>query len=266
MEDKNVKKELKIFRLLSVDITTGKRDELFSAVAALHGRGGAVFTPNPEILSIAQTNTQLKFALSQGLNIPDGVGVKRALSRRGIFTDTYPGVELGEALLTLDGVRLGIYGGRAGVADMAMRNLLVKHPGVISAFTLDGYSNTEDDVCRAIENTEPTVVFVCLGSPKQEVFISRIRDRFASVLFLALGGSADVYAGYVKRAPRLFRRAGLEWLFRMLASPARISRLPRIFRFLLYDFKSRRNERANISKKIKNRPLFLKKSYKFDKN
>lgn len=266
MEEKNIKPEVKLCELLSVGIVTGKRDALFSAVSELHGKGGAVFTPNPEILSMAKTNPQLKRALSQGLNIPDGVGVKRALSKRGIFTDTYPGVELGEALLTLDGVRLGIFGGRAGVADAAMQNLLVKYPSVTNAFTLDGYSSTKDDVCRAIENTEPTVVFVCLGSPKQEIFIYDIKDRFDSVLFLALGGSADVYAGRVKRAPEVFRRAGLEWLFRMLRSPSRMSRLPRILRFLLYDFKSRRKERANISKKIKNRSLFLKKSYKFDKN
>jgi N-acetylglucosaminyldiphosphoundecaprenol N-acetyl-beta-D-mannosaminyltransferase len=263
MKERQKENAVRTASLLGVDIVIGTRGELFSYASSLYGKGGAIFTPNPEILVLSCENSDLGHALSKGVNIPDGIGVRRALLSRGIITDTYPGVEIGEAILSLPGVRLGIIGGRAGVAKEAIERLIKKHTKVTEAFSVDGYSYTEDAVVSLINQTCANVVFVCLGSPKQELFISSVKDKCEGVLFLALGGSVDVYSGRVRRAPRILRKMGLEWLYRMLSSPKRILRLPRLFRFIVYDFKSRS---ANISKKNKKQPLFLKKSHKFDKN
>ena len=76
------------------------------------------------------------------------------------------------------------------------------------------------------------VLFVCLGAPAQEKWIVENRDRMPSVrVFLGLGGSLDVYAGTVKRAPKLFIRLGLEWFYRLLKEPRRIGRMMRLPKF-----------------------------------
>ena len=218
--------------LCGVNIAYGTRCELISAARALIGVGGAIFTPNPMILSIAKKNPEYAKLLSDvGLNIPDGVGVRMLLNRRGIKTAVLPGVELGELLV--GGHSFAIIGGREGVARLASERLTAQHPGAECKFFYSGYGMDEDEIMRRLSEHAPELCFVCLGAPKQELFIKKVMAASAGTLYLALGGAVDIYSGRLRRAPRLFRRLGLEWLWRTCREIWRIPRLISALAFLM---------------------------------
>lgn len=215
-------------KIFDVSVLAGNREELFSAAADMLGEGGAISTVNPEILYDSITNIELRNALMDSLCIPDGVGVEKTIRSVGVFSERFPGVELGEAILSVFSVRLGIIGGKAGVAERAMKNLSSKYHSVIPTFALSGYDLNEELIKELLKGDMPDVVFVCLGSPKQEIFINKIKKFSEKTLFIALGGSVDIYAGDKKRAPIVLRRLRCEWLYRMIKEPVRIKRLPKL--------------------------------------
>ncbi len=225
-------KKIKTSPLLGQEIVTGSKEELLRAAASLLGRGGAISTPNPIMLTEALRNEQLSVALSRSLNIPDGVGIARAFAKRGIYTEVFPGVELAESLLRLGSFSLGIIGGKAGVAALAMAYLKATHSGTSEAFVMDGYSYKKEELVTSLEKTSPDIVFVCLGTPSQEILISELLPISPRTLFIGLGGSADIYSGTKRRAPKVFRKMGLEWLYRILSEPRRIKNIPALLDFL----------------------------------
>ena len=224
---------MKSVKIFGVGVLAGTREELFSAAAELIGIGGAISTVNPEILVDSLENEALREALCDSLCIPDGVGVERTIRRCGVFSERLPGVELGEALLSVFSVRLGIIGGKEGVGERAMKKLSEKYPSMTPTFAISGYGINKRVVVDMIKSTAPDVVFVCLGSPKQETFIKEVKRECDGVLFVALGGSVDVYSGDKKRAPKLFRAVKCEWLYRIIREPKRINRLPKLFNYAI---------------------------------
>ena len=216
-------------KIFDIDVLAGSREELFISAADMLGDGGAISTVNPEIIYDSIENAELREALRDSVCIPDGVGVEKTIKSTGVFSERFPGVELGEALLSVFSVRLGIIGGKEGVAERAIANLAAKYPSVTPKFALSGYNLNEEKIKNILTTEMPDLVFVCLGSPKQEIFIKRIKECSPKTVFIALGGSVDIYAGDKKRAPRLVRRLHGEWIYRMLTEPRRIKRLPKLF-------------------------------------
>ena len=240
----------KFYKLFDINIAVGSREELYSRCSDMIGRGCAVATVNPEILAEAARNHELRTALSESLCIPDGIGVALMLRRLGCKTERLPGVELGEELLEGERcVKLAIIGGREGIAEAAMQNLVMRHRNVIPEFTASGYDMDCEYIGRQLSDTRPDIVFVCLGSPKQELFISRMRKFSEKTLFLGLGGSADIYSGEKQRAPRIMRAVGAEWLWRVVCEPKRITRLMKSFSFFMKSAKNSRKS-VKIGKKI----------------
>ena len=164
----------------------------------------------------------------------------RAFARRGIYTEVYPGIELCEALLDASikedfgerGITFAIIGGREGVADEAQDYLISRHKNTKCLFTFCGFGFSEEEVRRTLSEQTPDILLVCLGSPKQELLISRLRSYSPNTLYIGLGGSLDVFSGRVKRAPAPLRKIGLEWLWRMLREPKRLAKIPTLFDFL----------------------------------
>lgn len=234
-----------VVTLFGIDIAVGKREELLTRASELIFKGGAISTVNPEIMRDAMYNSKLRCALSASLNIPDGIGVKKALAMKGVKTDTYPGVELGERLLDQAPVRLGIIGGTEGVAERAMDNLLMRHPTVSAAFAEEGYNTDFHSLAGKIFETSPDIVMVCLGSPKQELFIESVRKYADKTLFIALGGAVDIYSEEKRRAPECVRLLGCEWLYRMVSEPKRLRRAPKLADFALLSLMEARMMRKN---------------------
>lgn len=185
----------------------------------------SVFTPGATVAARAERDGALKaLLLHADLLLPDGRGCLLASRLCGApLSAQIAGIDFAEALLAradADGLRVFFYGGKPGVAERAAARMRARHGGLIIS-AADGYG---EDPAPRIAAFCPHITCVCLGAGKQEAWIAENKTRVGGVL-LGLGGSLDVWSGEVKRAPRLFRRAGLEWAWRTLRSPRRVLRL-----------------------------------------
>ena len=216
--------------LLWRKIAVGYRTELLKEARDLIGKGGLIATVNPIMLTTAVNDPAFARVLDKCLCIPDGIGVKKALKKRGIDTDVYPGVELVPDLL-FDGAVVGILGGEPGVAEAAFAYLKKKCGGINLAFAYDGFNYDIKKVREDLSEKKPHVFLVALGTPKQELLMYSLKAYSGSTLFIGVGGSLDVYSGKVRRAPRVFRKAGLEWLYRMLREPHRLKGVIKLLDF-----------------------------------
>ena len=229
-------------KIFGVEVLAGTKEELFTCVGNMIGEGGAVSTVNPEILYDSLQNEALHSALCDSLCVPDGVGVEKTLLRMGAYAERFAGVELGEALISVFSLRLGIIGGEEGVAERAMENLSERYASLTPVFARSGYNINNEEFKKTLTETKPDVVFVCLGSPKQELFIAEMKRFSKETVFLGLGGSVDIYAGDKKRAPKILRQLKLEWLYRMITEPKRIKRAPKL---LFYVLKNKKYEKSH---------------------
>lgn len=196
-----------------------------------------VVTPNAEIAQNCAENSRLKQIVAQaGLVLPDGIGVIYASRILGKpLKGRVPGVEFGEKLLSaLRDTNKSIYflGGKPGVAEEAASRMQAKYPGLKIAGCRDGYFQQDSEAVQAVNQAKPDALFVCLGSPRQEYFIAEHLNELDTCLAAGLGGSLDVYAGRVERAPQIFIKLGLEWFYRLLKQPSRIGRMMKLPRYL----------------------------------
>lgn len=199
---------------------------------------GYVVTPNSEIVYVAQTDTVFRDILNRAsLVLPDGIGIIYAAKILGQkLSGKVAGCDFAEALvyqLSQEGRSLFLLGAKPGVAELAAKNLQKKYPGLVIAGTCDGYFKNEADAVKAVNDARPDVLFVCLGAPKQERFMAGHMDELNVTLSCGLGGSVDVFAGTVQRAPEIFIKLGLEWFYRLLKEPKRIGRMMSLPKFML---------------------------------
>ena len=143
-------------------------------------------------------------------------------------------------------VPLFILGGKPNVAEAAAKKLAEMYPALKISGTENGYfqkAGTENDrVIEKINSSKAGALFVCLGSPAQETWACENKSRFEGLkLICCLGGSIDVYSGNVKRAPKIFINARLEWLYRLLKEPRRLSRMMVIPKYFAEIRKVKRN-------------------------
>ena len=200
--------------------------------------GHYVVTPNPEIVWLARKRPDLAAALNGAdLVIPDGIGIIYAARILGTpLKERVPGIELTEALLhaaSQEGLPVYLLGAKSGVAERAAEKLKERCPGLNVVGCGDGYFKEDGPVLARIRASGARLVLVCLGFPRQELWMAGHRDEVGQALMLGVGGSMDVFAGDVQRAPEAWCRAGLEWLYRLLKQPSRIGRMLKLPLFLL---------------------------------
>ena len=124
-------------------------------------------------------------------------------------------------------------GAKPGIAQRAGENMAQKYPGLTVAGVHDGYFKEDDEVIADINASGAQVLFVCLGAPKQEYWMHKNLSKLNTHLMLGLGGSLDIFAGESKRAPDIFIKLGLEWLYRLLKQPSRIGRMMALPKFIM---------------------------------
>jgi N-acetylglucosaminyldiphosphoundecaprenol N-acetyl-beta-D-mannosaminyltransferase len=139
------------------------------------------------------------------------------------------GVDLMQRLIAhaaVKGYRLYFLGAKEEVVSGMVRRVREKHPNAIIAGSRNGYwtDAEEPEVAKAIAAARPDILFVAISSPKKELFLSRWKHEIQAPFVMGVGGSFDVVAGLVKRAPRWMQRCGLEWLFRLIQEPRRMWR------------------------------------------
>lgn len=201
-------------------------------------RSAYMVTPNPEIVIESWKNKELAAAIEDAaLVLPDGIGVVKAAKILGTpLTERVPGIDTASGIferMAEQGKSAFLLGAKPGVAEKAAEFLLNKYDGLVICGTHDGYFKDDDPVVEQINAARPDFLLVCLGYPKQELWMRNNAPRLDVGLMAGLGGSLDVFAGVVDRAPEKWQRLGLEWLYRCVKEPKRIKRIARLPLFLV---------------------------------
>ena len=184
-------------------------------MSLLHSEGAHyVVTPNPEIVEVCRENEAAMAAVNGAdLVLPDGIGVIKGAAMLGTpLKEKTPGIEFAAHIVERmagEGLSLYLLGAKPGVAEKAAENLKKQHPGLVIAGTHDGYFREDDPVVEDIRQSGADCVFVCLGAPKQEFWMAKNGPATGAHLLCGLGGSLDVFAGTVERAPKFWCDHGL---------------------------------------------------------
>ncbi len=192
------------------------------------GERGYIVTANPEIIMRAYRDPAYRRVILGARQIwPDGIGVLFAarvlgtqLPERVTGSD---GVPLIARLAAREGWRVYLLGARPGVAVAAARRLQARYPGlkIVGAEAGDPRPSYDAVIRERINAVRPHILFVAYGAPKQEWWMARNIPHVRVNVAIGVGGAFDFIVGVQKRAPRLWRRLGLEWLWRLLLEPRR---------------------------------------------
>lgn len=199
-----------------------------------------VVTPNSEIVQNASKDESLKSLIgSADLIIPDGIGLVYASKILGCpLKERVTGIDFLESIiahLAETGKSIYFFGSKPGVAEAAAEKIKEKYPALIVAGTHNGYFKPEEEpqIVQEINDSGADFLCVALGAPKQEKFISDHRDELKVKGAIGVGGSLDVWAGTLKRAPEFYQKHGLEWLYRFIQQPSRYKRMLALPVFML---------------------------------
>ena len=171
---------------------------------------------------------KLRNLINEHTGYADGVGAVLALRKKGFKNAVkIPGVELWYELVKNFYISRSFFliGSTREVICSTAEKLKKEFPGICIAGFHDGYlkEGDKEKLIEELKTLQPGIVFVAMGSPKQEFLMKELFDHHPAV-YQGLGGSFDVYTNKVKRAPAFFVKLGLEWFYRLLKQPARIGR------------------------------------------
>lgn len=227
--------------VLGVRVDNATYDLLLERVDAFvqSGLPHQIVTLNPEMLVRAHDDAAFRRILNGAdLNVADGVGIMltarllgHPLRQRVTGSD---GIYRLAAHCAARGYGLYLLGGASGVAETAAGRLADLYPGLIIAGTYAGSPRPEDEdeIVARVRSAAPHLLLVAYGVPAEELWIARNRQRLGVPAMVGVGGAFDFVAGVTRRAPSWMRRAGLEWLHRLLRQPWRWRRQLALLRFL----------------------------------
>lgn len=176
--------------------------------------------------------------INRNFGYPDGIGAVWALKKKGVKDVVkIPGCELWLDIIAQHYKIKSFYlvGGKQEIIEETVTKLKEEFPGINIINYRNGYIKTEAEEKALIEDIvekKPDVVFVAMGSPKQELLMEKMQQQHNAV-YQGLGGSFDVHTGNVKRAPKWWVDNNLEWAYRLINQPSRIKRQIHLVRFLV---------------------------------
>jgi len=223
---------VKQVRVLGVRVDCLDMEATLDRIEMLVDGGGRhlVATVNPEFIMRARRDPEFARVLeSADLCLADGTGVVWAARRQGCTmsapvtgTDLIPPLA---ALCAKQGFRLFLLGAEPGVAAELAARLRTEHPELaVAAHAGSPDPPADEETAALIQAHRAQVLLVAFGAPRQELWIARLKDR-VGVVGIGVGGAFDYLTGRVPRAPAWMRRAGLEWLYRLLHQPWRVRRM-----------------------------------------
>lgn len=203
-----------------------------------------IFTPNPEFVLNALKDKEFMEILNKSdLNVADGIGVvigakilKTPLKER---VSGYDLVQNLFAHMKEKQKTVFFLGSCDEVIEKAKQNMEKKYNGLKVVGVHNGYfdENLDNIIIEKINASSPNLLLVGLGSPKQEKWIFKNKEKLNANLIIGVGGSFDVMSGNVKRAPKIFIKLNLEWFYRLLSQPSRFGRIAKLPLFLVYVLK-----------------------------
>lgn len=236
-----------------VNIDNVTMDEALDRVLVmLNGKNAQkIYTPNAEIIMQAQRDEELKQLLNQAdLLTADGAGVvlaSKILGRR--LKEKVSGYDLVKRILMNTDRRstsFFIFGGQPGVSEQASVNILSEFPRANIVGFRNGYFKDEDipGILEEINASKAEILLVGLGAPKQEKWIHAHAHELSCKVIMGVGGAIDVLAGTAPLAPEFMRKAGLEWLYRLIRMPSRYKRMMDLPRFMVLTYKTKSKEKS----------------------
>jgi len=196
-----------------------------------------VITANPEVVMKANEDRQFMDYVQKATYIcADGIGIVKAARLLGNpLPERVTGYDTMMQLLEIGNrkhYKIFLLGAQNETLQKTVENINATYPNVEIVGYQDGYFNWEDnDIADRIAETQPDLIFVALGVPRQEKWISENLSAFKKGVFIGVGGSFDVIAGTVKRAPLFWQKLNLEWFYRLLSQPTRWRRMLALPRF-----------------------------------
>lgn len=216
----------KLFKILGFGVDSYNAEEAAEYIVQKHGQ---VVTINPEMIMNAQNAPDFASVICNAeLIIPDSVGVELGLKLLGYKVPRIPGIEFGKRLLKYSADNhksVALVGAKPEVIELAMKNLKDEMSDLNIVYWHDGYFADDVPIKNELIAAKPDFILVALGSPKQEFFISDLKVNLPESVLIGLGGSFDVWAGVVDRAPEIYQKLGLEWLYRTVMQPQRFKRI-----------------------------------------
>ena len=187
------------FDNVTMDEALARGEELLCSEGAHY-----VVTPNPEIVETCRADAAANAAVNGAdLVLPDGIGIE---------------VPVDEMTLR----------------PVTAENLKNRFPGLVIAGTHDGYFKEDAPIAAEIKASGADMALVCLGAPKQELFMAKYGEATGCHLLMGLGGSMDIFAGVAQRAPEFYCKHNLEWFYRLIKNPSRIGRMMKLPLFLVH--------------------------------
>lgn len=224
--------------ILGYKVFSGTMDELMKVIKTKSKI--QIVSGNPEVLMSGLKDEFLftNFTNESSVIIPDGVGtvIASKLVKEPV-KQKIAGIEVMEGVIKFcEEENKGIYllGAKEEVLRECIQKLEEKYPKLKIAGSHNGYfdMNHCEDIIQDIKNSNAYAIFAAMGAPRQEKFISRFMYELPCSIYMGVGGSFDVFAGKVKRAPKWMINFGLEWLYRVVKEPWRFKRLSSIPKFL----------------------------------
>ena len=189
-----------------------------------------VVTANPETFMISEKNEDVRKMLldKETVMVPDGIGVLKAGKKIGYnIEERITGIDIANELLKFGNEQkksIYLFGSKQEVIDSMKIVIKEQYPNLKLVGTSNGYVTDKDKVFDEIVKLEPDIVLVALGIPLQEMLIYKHLNRFKKGIFVGVGGSFDVMSGMKKRAPKIFIKLNLEWLYRIMKETKRLKR------------------------------------------
>lgn len=235
---------IKTIDILNVPISKVTMDEAVKIVDGfVHSDSfHSVYTPNPEIVMLAKDNKEfLDILKGADLVVPDGIGVVigSKLQKGESLPERVAGFDLVQNTMkraAKEGYKYYFLGSKPGIAEEAAHRMREAYPGIQIVGARDGYFKPEDHetIIKEINESGANILLVALGAPKQEMWIEMHKHLMPNIrVAVGVGGSLDVMAGAVQRAPIAYQKLGLEWFYRLMKEPTRFKRMLVLPKFLV---------------------------------
>ena len=209
-------------------------------------REGTLVAINAEKMLAVEDNPEVRALIEAAeFKYADGISVVRSMRKKypQAVVERVAGADLWEALMERagrEGTPVFLLGGKPEVLEQT-EDKLRKQWQVNIVGSQDGYFRAEDrqGLFERIRASGAKIVTVAMGSPRQEILMRDCRQVYPDALYMGVGGTYDVFTGHVKRAPKVWQNLGLEWLYRLLSQPSRITRQLRLLRYLGWHYSGR---------------------------
>ncbi|WP_157469729.1 WecB/TagA/CpsF family glycosyltransferase [Clostridium algidicarnis] len=232
-----------VIEILGYPIYSGYKKEILNDIEEIVSSEGCVHivSGNPEVLyqGLFEKPLYENFTSKRSLIIPDGVGVIFSAKVKGLkVKEKIAGIEVMQDIISYCNRKdksIYLLGSKDSIVRKCKVNIEATYKDINVVGYKDGYFDLDncDDIIEDINKCNPDVLFVAMGCPRQERFIIKHMDKLHCKLFMGVGGSFDILAGELKRAPKWMITFGIEWLYRILKEPFRIKRMKSIPKFMI---------------------------------